>query len=466
MVKGNGTSRPYLHMIGGSSTDVTGSMHHLRFKKYSLLLDCGMIQGGDIVSVYQANKNQIKSIKANEIDYIILSHVHIDHSGLIPALFAKGCNAHVYVPKGSIDFLKLLWDDSLKILTSDCQKIEAKHGRKASSYYSANDISKALMRCIEVDFNKPYKINDCISFTYYPAGHIINSAQVMIELKEGNITKRVGYTGDIGGDTSRPYVDNKQTLPFVDILIGENTYNSPARPNSIKDRPKDEEKLVSIINEYSKILIPTFSLGRTQEILTVLYNLWNRNKLAWPLSVYLDSPLASKINAIWPDSFEWDRVSHWTNLKVIDSWESSVLLQESNAHCVVISASGFLQGGRIMNHLKTALPHSNNHLIFVGYAGDNNLASQIKSGQKEVMIDGVLVPNNANITELRSFSSHASYEELIDYYANQCRYNKIALVHGNYEDKVEFAHTLQNELISQGKSARVICTQENQKIYI
>lgn len=119
-----------------------------------------------------------------------------------------------------------------------------------------------------------------------------------------------------------------------------------------------------------------------------------------------------------------------------------------------------------MSHIKTALPHSNNHLIFVGYAGDNNLASQIKSGQKEVMIDGVLVSNNANITELRSFSSHASYEELIDYYANQCRYNKIALVHGNYEDKIEFAHTLQNELISQGKSARVICTQENQKIYI
>ena len=466
MIKGNGTSKPYLHMIGNSSIDVTGSMHHLRFKKYSLLLDAGMIQGGDLVANYLANKDQLKKIKPREIDYIILSHIHIDHSGLIPALFAKGCNAHVYVPQGTIPFLKLLWEDSLKIHASDCQKIEAKHGRKASLYYSADDISKALMRCIEVDFNKPYKINDCISFTYYPAGHIINSAQVMIELKEGNITKRVGYTGDIGGDTSRPYIDDKQSLPFVDVLIGENTYNSPTRPNSIKDRPKDEEKLLSIINEYNKILIPTFSLGRTQEILTVLYNLWDKNVLDGLISVYLDSPLASKINTIWPDSYKWDKVSHWDNLHIIDSWESSVALQESNAHCVIISASGFLQGGRIMNHLKTALPHSNNHLIFVGYAGDNNLASQIKSGQKEVMIDGTLVANNANITELRSFSSHASYEELIDYYTNQCRYNKIALVHGNYEDKVEFAHTLQDKLISQGKSARVICTQENQKIYI
>ena len=151
MIKGNGTSKPYLHMIGNSSTDVTGSMHHLRFKKYSLLLDAGMIQGGDLVANYLANKDQLKKIKPREIDYIILSHVHIDHSGLIPALFAKGCNAHVYVPQGTIPFLKLLWEDSLKIHVSDCQKIEAKHGRKASPLYSESDIEKALFRCIEVD---------------------------------------------------------------------------------------------------------------------------------------------------------------------------------------------------------------------------------------------------------------------------------------------------------------------------
>ena len=118
-----------------------------------------------------------------------------------------------------------------------------------------------------------------------------------------------------------------------------------------------------------------------------------------------------------------------------------------------------------MNHLKTVLPDRNNHIIFIGYAGENNLASQIKSGQKEVVIDGENIINAANITELRSFSSHASYEELTEYYTARCRYNKLALVHGNFEDKVEFAHYLQNIISNDGKSARVVAVNQDQKIY-
>lgn len=471
MVKGSGTSKPYLHMIGNSSVDITGSMHHLRFKRYSLLLDCGMIQGGDIVTTYQANKAQIKKVKANEVDYIILSHLHADHSANIPALFAKGCNAHVYVPAGSVPFLRLLWEDSLKILTSDCQKIQSKHGRKAAPYYSQADIDKALMRCIEVDYNKPYRLNESISFTYYSAGHIIDSAQILVELKEGNIIKRIGYTGDIGGSELRPYTSLREPLPFVDVLIGENTYNAPVRPNNIKDRPNDIAKLKSIIEEYNKILLPCFSLGRTQELLTVLYGMWLKDDIEKSTKMYLDSPLASKICHIWQtdnnaDMKIWnDITNHWSSLHILDSWEQSVALQNSNEHAIILSASGFLQGGRIMNHLKTALSNPKNHLIFVGYAGDNNLASQIKSKQKEVIIDGVSIPNRINITELRSFSSHASYEELIDYYTNQCRFNKLALVHGEYSNKVEFAHTLQDILSNQGKSSRVIAVNADTKIY-
>ena len=465
MIKGNGTSKPYLHMIGNSSTDVTGSMHHLRFKKYSLLLDAGMIQGGDLVANYLANKDQLKKIKPREIDYIILSHIHIDHSGLIPALFAKGCNAHVYVPQGTIPFLKLLWEDSLKIHVSDCQKIEAKHGRKASPLYTDSDIEKALFRCIEVG-PEEYRINEDIAFQYLSAGHIIHSTQIYLELRQGNIIKRVGYTGDIGGVQERWYVRDRDTMPYVDVLIGENTYNSKSRPNNAKDRINDIRKIKSIINESNKILIPCFSLQRTQELITVL----GENELINPsCSVYLDSPLASKFCDMWADSVGEDGEEfekYMSKVKVLNDYEQSKRLQESDEHCIIISASGFLQGGRIMNHLKTALSNPNNHILFIGYAGENNLASQIKSGQKEVKVDGELVQNNANITELRSFSSHANYEELMKYYSEECRYSKIALVHGNFSDKVDFAHELQENLIQQGKSSRVIATNQDQKIYI
>lgn len=460
MVKGKGTSKPYIHFIGNSSVDVTGSMHHVRFNKYSLLLDAGMIQGGDIVSNYVQNKEQLKKIKPKEIDYIILSHVHIDHSGLIPALFARGCNAHVYVPYGSTKFLKLLWEDSLKIHISDCQKIESKHGRKASPLYSQHDIDKVLMRCIEVQYGHQYFINEYMSFKYISAGHIVNSAQIYLKLKDGNIVRRIGYTGDIGGNTERPFVDKRGIMPYVDILIGENTYNSKSRPNNIKDRSNDIAKISSIISEYNKILIPCFSLQRTQELLILL----DEYGFIEQCPVYLDSPLAYKLCKIWDDGQVWLEFI-LKKIKIVEEYEQSRLLQESNEHCIIISASGFLQGGRVMNHLKTVLPDRNNHIIFIGYAGENNLASQIKSGQKEVVIDGENIINAANITELRSFSSHASYEELIEYYTARCRYNKLALVHGNFEDKVVFAHYLQNIISNDGKSARVVAVNQDQKIY-
>ena len=198
MISGKGTSRPYIQFLGNSAIDVAGSVNLFRFKKYCLLLDAGWAQGFDIMTSYRQNKDTVKKIKSKEIDYIILSHAHLDHHGLCPALYAKGCHAHIYAPQGSIPFIKLMWEDSLKIHLQDCLKLQRKHGIKANPLYSLIDIDKALNRIVEIPYNVPYQINEDITLTYYPAGHIIHSAQVYLEFKEGNIFKRVGYTGDIG----------------------------------------------------------------------------------------------------------------------------------------------------------------------------------------------------------------------------------------------------------------------------
>lgn len=457
-----GTKRGYIHFIGNSSTAVTGSCHHIRFQKYSILLDCGLIQDSDLVTNYRLNREQLKNIKVNQVDYVILSHPHIDHSGLIPALFARGCNAHVYVPKGSLELLRLLWQDSMKIMQSDCEKMKSAHGIKAAPFYTQDDIDKALMRCFEVELEEKRQLTENMAFTYYSAGHIVYANQILLELREGSIIKRIGYTGDIGGTTPRYYTTPRENLPFCDVLIGENTYNEPGRKNNAKDRLKDLEKIEVAVENGNKVLIPCFSLGRTQELLTELYHLKLMGQIPKDFPIYLDSPLAQRICNIWDDSGEWRFVrDSYTPIK---DWVDSVKLQNSNESCVILSASGFLNGGRVVSHLKTILPKSSNYLLFVGYAGENNLASQIKSAQKEVVVDGVSVKNKAKIIELRSFSSHASYEELMDYYTT-IRFNKIALVHGDQDHKVDFAHALQDKLHDKGNAARVVSTNKDQKIY-
>lgn len=461
MVKGKGTSKPYVSFIGNSSIDVTGSMHLVRFKKYVTLLDCGGIQLNDPLTNYKANQQQLKKIKATEIDYIITSHPHhYDHGGLIPALFARGCQAHVYVPFGVKKFLKIMWEDSLKIMQQDCDKINHKHGLKLSPLYDEQAIERALNRCIEVDYYNEYTINEDMSFEYYPAGHIIHSAQIALTLNEGFVKKRIGYTGDVG-EGKRVYTEPRIDLPFVDLLIGENTYNQPTRLNKIKDRIKDIEKIWTISEQSNKILIPTFSLGRTQEILTLLYDM----TIDVDVPIYLDSPLAQKICDIWDNEVFQNEVMKMSNLHLINSWAESQVLQNQDKHCMIIAASGFLNGGRALAHLKTLLPNRNNHVIFCGFSGENNLASQIKDGDRFVKVDGDWIENNANITCLYSFSSHASYEELLDYYT-ELRYNKIALVHGDIRYKPKFCNTLQDRLHSQGKAAKVVCVNEGTKIYL
>ena len=452
-----GVKNPYVQFLGNSSIDVAGSLNLLRFKRYCLLLDAGWAQGFDIMTSYKQNKEAVKKVKCKEIDYIILSHNHLDHHGICPALFAKGCHAHIYAPEGSTQFIKLMWEDSLKIHLQDCLKLQNKHGIKASPLYSSTDIENALNRIIEIPYKSPYQINEAITLTYYPAGHILHSAQVYLELKEGSIIRRVGYTGDVG-IKPQPYTEPIEPLPFCNLLIGECTYCTPTRPDKARDRAKDIEKIQSVVEQFDRVLIPCFSLQRTQVMLRLLWGqIETGNK-----TIYLDSPLAYKFCSMWEESPMWQDIM--AHVKVVDSFEESQALQKSNERCIILSASGFLQGGRIMNHLKASLDKPTTCVLFYGFAGENNLASQIKAGQKEVNIDGTIVKNKANIVELRSFSSHASYEELMKYYGEDTRYDKIALHHGEFEPKVSFANTLQNNLIAQGKSSRVIVTNADSKI--
>ena len=462
---GNGVAKPYVKFPSNASVTVAGSAHLVRFQHYGILLDCGIAQGGTIEGDYQRNKDLLKSLRVKDIQWIVLSHCHGDHGSLAPALYAKGCQAHLYVSKGSVPFLKLLWEDCLKIHQSDCLKLTNKHGKGYSPLYTADDIETALSRCIEVDYHQKTYLTKNIWFEYYPAGHIIHAAQVYLSMTQGYQEYRIGYSGDVGGPTERPYTEPYEPLPFVDTLIHECTYCQPGRPNSIKDRPKDIEKIETVVRDSHRVLFPAFSLARTQELLTVLYQMWMNDLLPHDILVYLDSPLAIKMCNIWPETDEWKAVMSWPNLKFVSDTVESKRLQMSNQRCIILSASGFLGGGRVLSHLTTILPNPNNTICFVGFSGENNLAAKIKSNEPFVEVNGAVIENKAKIVDLRSWSSHASYEELMDYLTT-LRYNKVCLVHGNMDGKVEFAKALKDKLASQGKSSRVVAVNADSKVQI
>lgn len=451
-----GTARPYLHFVGNNAVDVTGSCTILRFDKIKLALDMGLIQTNNIVADYRANRDMMKRIKPKTIHGVVISHNHNDHFANLLSAVHMGMNAYIYVPQGSLPIMRIMLEDCVKIMESDSTKLQNKHGIKAPPLATLEDVDKVMNWCVEVPFNQPFEIVGGAKLTYYDAGHIINSAQALIEIKQGYTVKRIGVTGDICNEQKGKSVRPIQSLSKCNILISECTYSDPKRCYSMKkDRWYDEQMITTAVNQYHRILIPTFSLQRLEDILETL------SKLDIQKRIYVDTPLGEKIYRAWPEPLDYeDRL----NLKFVQSWEESKSIQESNEPCILISSSGMLTAGRAVCYLKYLLPNPNNAVLFIGYSTENTVATEIKQGNKTIKVDGEVVSNKAQIYSLNSFSSHSNYNQLMKYLM-ELDYQKVCLVHGNYESKIIFANTLQNNLIAQGKSSRVIAVNADSKIY-
>lgn len=451
-----GTARPYLHFVGNNATDVSGSCTILRFDNIKLAIDMGLIQTNNIVADYRANRDMMKRIKPKTIHGIVLTHNHLDHCGGLLVAVHMGMNAYIYVPQDSLPIVRIMLEDCVKIMESDSTKLQNKHGIKAPPLATPEDVDKVMSWCVEVPFNQPFEIVGGAMLTLYDAGHIINSAQAIIEFKQGYTTKRVGITGDICNEPKSKSVRPLQPLPKCNVLISECTYSDPTRCYSMKkDRWYDEQMIFTAINQYHRILIPTFAQQRLEDILEVLV------KLGVTKRVYVDTPLGEKIYRAWPEPLDYeDRL----NLKFVQSWEESQALQVSNEPCILIASSGMLTAGRAVCYLKHLLPSPNNAVLFIGYSSENTTATEIKQGSKSIKVDGEVVENRAQIYSLNSFSSHSNYNQLMRYLM-ELDYQKVCLVHSAYESKVAFANALQNNLVAQGKSSRVIATNADTKIY-
>ena len=451
------TKKPYLQFIGGNAIGVTGSCTILRWKQMKYAIDMGMIQTNNILADYRANKDLVKRIKPKTIHAVIITHLHSDHiSNLLPAV-AQGMNAHIYIPEGSSTLMRIMLEDSAKIMESDALLLAKKHGVKVPPLATLQDVEKVMNRCIEIPFGIPTEITGGAILTFYHAGHIVCSAQCLIKLKDGYTIRRVGFTGDIGYEKKSVSVPPIETMPFADIIVGEATYCEESRSYSYKkDRWYDEQLITTAINQYNRILCPVFSLQRLEDVLECLRHL----KITKP--IYVDAPLGIKLYQNWPEKLDYQETM---NVKFVEEWSQSQALQVSKESCVILSSSGMLSAGRALSHLKYILPDSHNCVLFCGYSADNTLATIIKNGARDIKVNGEMISNNCQIYSLNTFSSHANYHQLVDYYTNQLRFNKLCLVHADFEGKVEFAHELQDQLANQGKSSRVVAVNQDSKIY-
>lgn len=445
----------------GAARTVTGSKHLLTLtngKKY--LLDCGLYQG---MGKETDDLNREFGFNAADVDYMILSHAHVDHCGLIPKLIKDGYNGKIYATPATKSLAALLMADSAGIQESDLKyvnKVRASQGKQyISPLYVMEDALRAVDHFVTVDYGQWFKIDENVQFMYLDAGHIIGSATVHLKITENGKVTHLTFSGDVGRYRDM-ILKSPQDFPQADYIIMESTYGNKLH----EEITGTEDKLLdwitrTCLQKKGKLIIPAFSVGRTQELLFNLNQLENENRLP-DLPYYVDSPLsmeATEIVEAYPEHFN-SRVQkllqtdqdpfQFKGLKFVKSVEESKLLNYRSDPMVIISASGMAEAGRVKHHISNNIENSRNSILMTGYCEPNSLGGRLKMHPKEVGIFGQIHEVHAEIGEIKSMSAHGDYNDLSQWLACQDpkQVKKLFLVHGDYDVQLDF----KNRLISKG----------------
>lgn len=461
--------------VGNNAENVAGSMTLISTQTKNILIECGLIQGNKtMIADYRANTAKFE-FKPKDIDLVIIGHSHADHVCILPRLYKEGCTAPIIVPKGNYDIMNILMSDSAHIMGKDAEVLTKKNGKIFDPVYTQENVNTCLQYIQEYDFNEKIIIDEDFTFRFVGSGHIVNSAQIEMWITSGTNTKKILYTSDLGSTLPKHYTTKFKAVDKANLVIGECTYSDGKRCVGMNERKTDLRKIQSVVNEVcicnkSKVLIPVFALDRCQNIITVLYELFKDNNNC--PNILIDSPMACKLTKLFKDLISDDekelysKVLSWDKLKFIEDYETSKICQESAEPMVICSSAGMLSAGRSVAWARKLLGNSKNCLLFVGYAADNSLANKIKMGKhKTITIENKAIPNKASIVDLKSFSSHLQHDGLLDYYSN-INADKIALVHGNFNDKLIFANELQKEISKKNKTGRVICVNRSTEIVL
>ncbi|MFU8893529.1 MAG: MBL fold metallo-hydrolase RNA specificity domain-containing protein [Luteolibacter sp.] len=434
----------------GAAGTTTGSQHLLEVNGRRILLDCGLYQGSRH-KAYDINCC-FPHFDPSVIDTVILSHAHIDHSGNLPNLCRKGFEGNIYSTHATRDLCQIMLRDSARIQAGDINWLN-KHRKRnglppAEPLYSEQDAERSLRNFVTLGYDRRIRMGDGISLTFVDAGHILGSAQVILDIEtQDGSTKRLLFSGDVGRGGNEVLRD-PVVVDDVDYLLMESTYGGREH----EAPPGVGDAFARIITEAlergGKILIPAFAVERTQQLLIVLNELF-ASKTIPEIPVFVDSPLAvsaTEIYRLHPDAFNEDVYQTlfekrnpfgFDHLKLIRSVKDSMALNDLAGPAIIISASGMCEAGRILHHLKNNIGNPHTTILFVGYCAENTLGRRIVDGAKEVPILGGRYKVNAHIESVDSFSGHAGHSELLDYFDRiGGRKERVWLVHGE-RDRAE-----------------------------
>ncbi len=444
----------------GAAQEVTGSKHLITTDDGKrILLDCGMYQGKGMETDAD---NRNLGFEPKDIDFIILSHAHIDHSGLIPYVYKHGFRGDIISTPATRDLCAIMLVDTAYIQQQDVKwynkKMDRKHLPKIAPIYDIKDAENCMNRFITVGYNHRFKLNDNAFVTFTNSGHMLGSAIVSLELrkKDGNWIN-IAYTGDIGRAKSH-ILCSPQPFPQCDYLICESTYG-----NRLHDDPMaTEEQLLGVVEDTcvykkGKLLIPSFSVGRTQEIVYVLNKLYNDGRLPH-IRCFVDSPLAVNATHIFrmysdalnedvQDTMRFDDDPFGFNtLKYITDVNQSKQLNNNPDPCIIISASGMLEAGRIKHHVANHIDDPSTTILIVGYCTPVSLGARIQDPNlKWVSIFGYDHRIRAQVTKIEGFSGHGDYKEMTDYLTSSLKTNQVRrtfIVHGEPDAQEEYKNHL------------------------
>ena len=458
----------------GAARTVTGSKHLLTLENgKQILLDCGMFQG---LGKETENLNLNLGFDASKVDVMILSHAHIDHCGLIPKLVKEGFTGNIFCTPATKELAAILMEDSAVIQRDDTRYINKKRQQQGlppiEPIYDIDDATLAVKQLQTVDYNKWFAVTNDVEAMFTDAGHIIGSASVHLKITENNLTTTLTFSGDVGR-----YKDlilrSPQTFPQADYILIESTYGNSLHNNVINATELLLQWIEkTIVEKKGKLIIPAFSVGRTQEILYSLNQLSLENRLP-KVPDYVDSPLSGKATAIvkkYPKYFnstvqavlERDEDPFdFQGLHFIASADESKAINSYKQPCIIISASGMADAGRIKHHIANNISDAKNSILLSGYCEPNSLGGKLMNGQKQVRIFSEFYDVVAEVGSIRSMSAHGDYEDLLHFLScqNVNLVKQIFIVHG--EENVQF--DFRKKLLDKGFK-NVIVPQMHQEI--
>lgn len=446
--------------IHGAARQVTGSMHLLEVDHYKILIDCGLDYEKD------------RSIQSNEnfpfdpagIDVVILTHAHIDHSGNLPTLIRIGFDGQILCTPATADLTELLLLDSVSIFMNKIHK-SRKHNRKRRGggdgqqpLYLQKHVMDTVERFVTIGFNRPFRINGDIELTFVPVGHLLGAAAAVVKINDHGEEKTIAFTGDIGRK-GYPVLNDPEQLPQVDYLVCESTYGGR---HHTEGKTVEEALIETIeqacIKEQGRLIIPAFSIGRTQSLVYSLNKIFSKGLLP-PVKVFVDSPMAVSATEIFRkhhslvneearefyqtrgDEFEFDNLSYTQTLQ--DSRQVSNYFEP----CIIISSAGMLEGGRIQDHLYNNIQNYYCTILFIGYCAKGTLGHRLLRGDPIVHIKDRELAVYATIKQTDVLSAHGDHEDLMNIARQQdkSKLKNIFLVHGEDDSMQAFAEHLEEE---------------------